>query len=255
MNNNLQRMIMIPPEVFDKWKHIITEDQNLNDLDRNMKKILYDKKINNINKWHQYQQILLKYSFAKKGKTDFNQIVKPITSEKTIQTNRIPKSQKYQQTDEDFEIIKNNLMNRESQTDQIFDRSDEVFESQNYSDGENENDIDMDDDLRKLALHGVSKDVRITKERRSTDPSEYKSYELSNGEVVSVPNVRTRSMRKLEDKKSKQADHLKHLLQPPLPFKKVKAPKTRPRTASGNKTSPKMSLLDSSDLVKWVSYK
>lgn len=264
MNNNLQRMIVIPPEVFEKWKHIITEDQNLSTLDKHMKNILYNKNLNNVNKWHQYREKLLKYSFAKpERKYKYNHILKPITSEKVIQTKRIPKYHKQQQTENQNRVVNDKQM----QTDSGALYEDEVYENIVSSDASNSNDCDNDndednvfpEDIRQLALKGVPKHVKITKERRSTDPDSYSAFELSDGQVVSVPTMiskrTTRSMKKIDSINENSSPLLR---QSKLKFKKVKAPTTRPRSTLRTKStckSPSKSSDQNNDLVKWVQYK
>lgn len=257
MNNNLQRMIVIPPDVFDKWKHIITEDEKLTQLDKKMKNIIYNKNLNDIDKWHQYRENLLKYSFAKKGNEVLNHTMKKITSEKSMQTNRIPKLNKKQQTDQQFQISVPIQSDQASQTDnevQNFENDEEVFETQDHSFSDDATELDTDDNTRKLALKGFPENIRITKERRSTDPSSYKSFELSNGDVVSVPTkITTRSMKKsAESKIKRQKSPLK---QQQLPFLKVKAPHIRPRANSGKvKGSPNKSPSKTTNLLKWDQY-
>lgn len=264
-NNNLQRMIVIPPEIFEKWKHIISEDQKLSILDKKMRDILFNSKLNDINKWYQYRENLLKYSFSKKGSIKLSHTLKPITSEKSMQTNRIPKKDKAEQTIEDFQQKNPELSVQSTQTDeyvQPFEDNDEVFyETHNVNHSSKnedgyynvENNLD-DDETRALALMDAEKDVRILKERHSTDPSSYKLFELSDGAVVNVPTLRTtRSMKSHAGSKKSPSKHL--LKQPTLNFKKVKGPKTRAATASLRKLSESTLAENSGGFVNWTSYK
>lgn len=257
-NSKLQRMIVIPPEVFDKWKHIITEDEKLSDLDKRMKTILFNKSINDINKWHQYRENLLKYSFIRKGNLKTTHVMKPITSEKITQTNRIVKMNKQVETTNDqIQFMKPELKNQESQTlgelelfNKNYNDDNEFCDSnslnilknannndENYNnDDDDECEMDYDDDeIRKTALQDVPKNVRIISERRSTDPQSYKTYELSNGDVVSVPITE-----KLEPKKKKNTVKGQSTL---LHLRKVKKPSTRSQTKS-----------QSQDDVAWDQY-
>lgn len=83
--SNLQRMIVIHPELFKKFKHIITEDQNLTELDKKMKSILHNKNLNDINKWYQYRESLFKFSFLKNNKLT----KKMHTQDNSTQTDRL----------------------------------------------------------------------------------------------------------------------------------------------------------------------
>lgn len=264
-NNNLQRMIIIPPEVFNKWKHIITEDQKLTDLDKKMKNIIYNNNLNDIDKWYQYRENLLKYSFAKKGNAILKHSLKPITSEKSMQTNRIPKFDKLQQTNDQINTIESKIQNQSTQTDNMNQQfiddkaSTEVFETQNdenIGDYNNDDDNEDDDDdvMREIALEGHPPDVSIIKERNSIDPS-YKSFELSNGEVVSIPTrVTTRSMKKSNEYMTDSPKKLTSLKQTPLPFKKVKkSSSTRPRVNSKGKITPSPSKGD--NIITWTKLK
>lgn len=48
---NLQRMIVIPDHTFEKWKNIVLDDEKMSNLDKNMKSILNNTKLNDITKW------------------------------------------------------------------------------------------------------------------------------------------------------------------------------------------------------------
>lgn len=238
MNNSLQRMIVIPSEVFEKYKHIFHEDNFLSELDKKMRKILIDKNLNQIDKWHQYRENLLKFSFSK-SKNDLQANIpasKIVTSsDKSSQTWRRAKYDKDCQT----RIEKSRGIHKESQTinqsdDTIFLDEGEVFES--YPTNPIDSDeLDMEDEYRERALEGLDKNVKITREGLSTDPESYKLYELSNGEIVNVPTKRTtRSM-------------VKNLRQSKLEFKKVKNNETRSKSRS--KANNQISGL------KWDPYK
>ena len=261
---NLERMIIIPPEIFDKWKHIITEDQNLSELDRKMKTILYDKNLNNINKWYQYRENLLKYSFSKKSNPKFDLSLKPITSEKSMQTNRVVKLNQMIQTEDELQYQNPHLINQAVQTENDYNKNvfesnknDEVFGTHLYSESDESDEIDLDDKTRALALQGVPKNVKITRERLSIDPSSYKAYELSNGEVVTVPTERTRttttrSMRKRLESSSGE------MKQTTIPFKKIKPPSSgKPRTQSSklrsNSNTRRFDNVEKN--IQWEEYK
>lgn len=218
-SSKLQRMIVIPPEVFDKWKHIITEDTKLSDLDKRMKTILFDKNINDINKWHQYRENLLKYSFIQKGSLKTSHAMPPITSEKSIQTNLIVKKNKEVETDKPellIPVLEKQELKRVSEPESLkkntekFNNDEIFYDSEPLCDDVNDNhdeecEMDYDDDMRKTALEGTSKNVRIIRVRRSTDPQEYRTYELSNGEVVSVPSPPTSGLKRGKSEKKSQS--------------------------------------------------
>jgi hypothetical protein len=55
-------MLVLPPEVYEKFKNEIQDDRNLSMLDKKMKAILKNKKLNPIQKWYLYRQQLIKYA-------------------------------------------------------------------------------------------------------------------------------------------------------------------------------------------------
>lgn len=72
----MQRMIVAPVSIFDKFKEMIEDNKHLSDLDLEMKKILYCKKLNDFTKWQNYRQVLQKYLLLKKQKTQmFNNVI------------------------------------------------------------------------------------------------------------------------------------------------------------------------------------
>ena len=264
---NLERMIIIPPEIFDKWKHIITEDQNLSELDRKMKTILYDKNLNNINKWHQYRENLLKYSFSKKNNPKFDISLKPITSEKSMQTNRVVKTNQINQTKDILQNQKPHLTNQWVQTENDYEKNvreilecdkndDEVFGTHLNSESDESDEIDLDDGSRALALQGMPKNVKITRERLSTDPAFYKAYELSNGDVVTVPAERSRTTTTRSMKKRFESSN-NDLKQTTIPFKKIKPPSGKPRTQSSkSRSNSKTRKQDNVEKnIQWEEYK
>lgn len=267
-NNNLQRMIIIPPDVFDKWKHIITEDQKLSQLDKSMKSIINNKNMNEIDKWHQYRENLLKFSFAKKNDVKFNHYVKPITSEKIIQTNRIPKFHVGQQTyqnmndqglqtnvDKEYILHKGDYVNKTNlfgcDTSEVFgcEGNTNLEDVNKVGDESDDSMFSIDEDVREEALLNVPKDVRIIRETKSLDPYSYRSFELSNGDVVNVPTSRTtRSMKKSAEHKKKMLST--KLKQTKISFKNVKRPHSRTRL----KGAPNTSCRESDSSIPWVPY-
>lgn len=214
---SLQRMIIIPPDVFEKWRHIIIDDKRISELDRKMKNIIYNKNLNDIDKWYHYRENLLKYTFNRKNdKLNINELKrssKPsaITSEKESQTNYL-KKEKLETIDEETQTqfnddeegennIKqqNNTLIKKKSLNQIFESMGEDDASfkigQNlknnnentetkFNDDE-ENNMDDEEHDRMMALADQPKNIGI--HRRLSSSAVFKTYELTNGDVVSVP--------------------------------------------------------------------
>ncbi len=209
----LQRMIVLPPETFEKWKKLILEDSKLSSLDKEMKKILYNKNLNGLDKWHHYRQNLMQY--VKKNKPTYNlhnistQTVKENVSSKVPFT-RNTGAQTYTdyltmgtQTEDNFispkkkDTFKRSKISKKDSLDDfndpsIFSSLGDINLSKDYSEP-SDVEIDQDDSLRRKALEDQPKDVKIVRERMSTNPNEYRSYDLSNGEIITVP-ITTRRM-------------------------------------------------------------
>jgi len=186
--NNLQRMIVIPPEIFEKFKHLVLEDEQLTDLDKMMKSILYNKKLNDLNKWHLYRQNLIKYSSMKRKnahETKFKWPVKHVegvavqtrkiyTKDQTTKTNSPKVAYKQSQTDgiRDEEEYTNDVA-----MDEVFENNDEEVQSENDN-------VDNDDDADDSDNNIINKD-QILRRRES---SGYMTYETQNGDVITVPS-------------------------------------------------------------------
>lgn len=69
--NSLQRYVVVTPEMFDELKPFINFEKNLTSLDREIYKILSDKKMNNVEKWYRYRHSLAKQSELKRKKPNF----------------------------------------------------------------------------------------------------------------------------------------------------------------------------------------
>lgn len=189
---SLQRMIVIPGDTFERWKKIVTEDKKLSNLDREMKKILFNNKLNDVSKWHFYRQNLLKYLNTKRRHNN----VATQYLDANIQTDPVKyKHKKLQTLKPDVNSIGTQvtLMKPPEELPSI----EEVFGSQNrFSSLEDESnttgedellELDMDDYVRNKALEGQPSSVKIFKERASLDPNEYRLFELNNGDTVNVP--------------------------------------------------------------------
>lgn len=66
--NNLQRMLVIPPTLFEKWRELILEDKHLTDLDLKMKKIIKLKNVPTGKKWYLYRQQLMMEANRRRNK-------------------------------------------------------------------------------------------------------------------------------------------------------------------------------------------
>lgn len=199
--SNLQRMIVIQPEIFEKIKKILIEDSKLSELDKNMKSILRNNKLTDLNKWHLYRQNLLTYSSMKrknayKNKFNWYQPATRHLHDVEVQTKRIfpknketyiePKylkskgSDNYTQTDipkvkeEGHTDVNEKAKPIFTQIDpeEIFENNDEVFD-------------DDDDDC--IVSDEYINPIDILRERASSDSDMYRTFEMKDGATISVP--------------------------------------------------------------------
>lgn len=192
--NNLQRMIVISPEIFEKFKDIVLEDSNLSHLDKNMRSILHNKKLSDLNKWHLYRQNLIKYASTKRKNAHQNNFkwrpqVKHIEGV-GVQTRRIftkdkdtntitPKvSLKHTQTNFLIPAYKSegNLptSDRGNEEEEVF-----VANSSNDDDDTDNNVDDNDDDVDNFI---DKSQVRVKRESGG-----FETFEMKDGSVVSRP--------------------------------------------------------------------
>ena len=211
---NLQRMIVVPPHTFEIWKNILIHDTRMTDLDKKVKSILNNKKLNDISKWQLYKQTLLQFRNSKEDKNGITTHKPPLINDRkrlinvSTETPRILKREKFIETDslamKDEETstidIDDSFVHMKKRTSQIAPNKtiEEIFETSNKfasldednfgnSDGEQNYTFDQDDTIKKRALEGQPQHVKIVRERPSLKPNEYRAFELSSGDNVSVP--------------------------------------------------------------------
>lgn len=270
---NLQRMIVIPSHTFEKWKNIVIHDQKLSDLDKNMKSILNNTKLNDVTKWQLYRQNLMKFTNSMRllNRKPINNVAPKRLMDVSTETNKIYKRNKSietdnivmkdEETDADdlknpFILVKGKQQQKASPnktmedifpTTNKFNSLDENDFEHNISDNEHNYTLDQDETIKRRALLNQPKHVKIVRERKSVNPEEYRTFELDNGEQVSVDvekHVRlTRARAKNQQKK---------FVLPPKPTK-------RPATSSTPSKRKKQSGAGIGNSFKksipWIVYK
>lgn len=191
-------MIVIPPDTFERWKNIMVQDKNLSDLDQKMKKILYNNKLNDVDKWHLYRQNLLKYLNAKQEQRQnisnltkspvITEAQKKYLSDMNTQTESVNKKHKNVQT---LPTDQKSISSQTPTIDEVFETSDVFSNSNNEADNPNDEDemieLDVSDIVREKALEGFPPSVKISRERKSFDRGDYRSYDLTNDIIATVP--------------------------------------------------------------------
>lgn len=247
-------MIVVPPNLFENWKKVILEDDKLSSLDKEMKSILYDKKINNIDKWNMYKHSLMSYArsmrnnkyFLNENKNNFTKILE----QKSVQTDEpeimsskyLPRKSLQQNLGNSLEfnqeeifsssVNKNNNNNESIQnvsaydlTHDNIDNSENSFQNSSLLSNKRGDVYEtpvLDCNTRNLELEALAvmdqpKHVKIRRERMSMNPDEYRTYELSNNEIVNLP-----VLNKIEDKQMITRSKVKKMKQTSLSFRKTK---------------------------------
>lgn len=184
-------MIIIPPEVFEKWKHIITEDSQLSKLDKKLKNIIYNKQMNDIDKWHHYRENLMKYTFTNHGRKKYmkamnKKLIKPKELEFKPLKNKIKKTINHTSDDDENMMISSSS---EEDNNDFYQSAPETDDNDKLEDDDiddDENDLKKDDIYRKKALDGENKDVTIQDELGWDHSGKHYKFRLSNGFIVAI---------------------------------------------------------------------
>lgn len=180
-------MFIVPPEIFEKWKDFLVEDKRLSDLDKQMKNILYNNKITDLEKWQLYKQNLQKYintksgiSFNNKINIDNNnrEILHKQMENVGVQTNKIFKKEKKIQATPLISELGTQTAGDDIKSSEPLEN---IFETSNMYSSIDGSDVDLsfipeDVDARDIVREGSSKDT-----------SEYRIFEMKNGDVITVP--------------------------------------------------------------------
>lgn len=267
---NLQRMIVIPSHTFEKWKRVVLHDQKLSSLDKNMKSILNNSKLNDISKWQLYRQNLMNFTNSMRlhKKNSINNAAPKRLMDVSTETQETQKRNKLIETDnivmKDEETDTGDLQNPfipvkgkklkvspAKTMDEIFRTSnsfanlDENDFEKSASDNEQNYSLDQDDTITRRALEGHPPHVKILRERKSMNPEEYRAFDLNNGEQVNVP-VEKRLTRA-------RAKGMETKFTPPQKSKNKKASSSTPSKSKKQKGGGiGNSLLKS---IPWIVYK
>lgn len=196
--SNLQRMIVIPPDIFEKFKHAVLEDGQLTELDKNMKSILHNNKLTDLNKWHLYRQNLIKYSSMKRKNAYQNnfKIHHPIKHVEgiAVQTKKVYTKDKDTNTIPS-KLIPSKLINKLTQTDYV------IPEYKGVADHQTSNVATTPNDEVFIAGNSISSDdsdsdnyidkrqVRIKRESGG-----YTTYEMNDGTIATAPTKSTKKI-------------------------------------------------------------
>lgn len=269
--NNLQRMIVIPPELYNKLKDNFNNDKELSHLDKSMKEIL-NKKLSDNEKWYIYRQKLIKFANKRrqqlqersysnhhhqlkqqKPSNSNRQIGRTILSNMSTQTN--PESQAVRKSRK----IQTDIAKTDDVGTQYYNPQDEIYTFENplqqskpttisNIDSETDDEVfDNDDEIRNLAFSASPAGKRI-KERKSLSSSDVRMFETDDGDVITIPIFerpkKDTSVNRLLRSSTKKAD-AQTLLQFPVRKKtsKIESGKSNPK--------PPAAL----DISKWKAYR
>lgn len=207
----MQRMIVIPTDVFTKLKNLLDNDKNLDILDQNMKKVLYSKNLNSVQKWYMYRQNLMKYGDQKRRvsllptKYGYHN---PSSKNAETQTKfKLLKNKETQSTPLHFDNIKqlgDDVFNfdpvKEKQQqhytidDDVFYSADQQQQQPNryqyrdktdkYMDVDDDGEWDEEEEVQKLALKEIAPDERLT--RRLSANTNIRMFDTNKGDIITV---------------------------------------------------------------------
>lgn len=263
---NLQRMIVIPGHTFEKWKNIIIQDDKMSELDKNMKVILHNSKLDDMSKWHLYRQNLIHFSNSKRSfdknvskRLPIRSVMKDVSTEakvfkrsKDVQTEKMGQDVETQFNEEPWEVMKVNKLSPIKPINEIFETSnkfasldEEDFKDQTENDIDDNELFDQDENTKRLALEGLPKDAKIVRERKSLKPNEYRVFELNTGENVNVPVINEKRITRARAQKLK--------FDKPDPPRKNKTPSSS--TPSKKKQGGRGLGNNFKTYIPWIAYK
>lgn len=189
---NLQKVIVIPVEVYNNMKKLILNDDDISSFDKEMKLILHDKKLSDSEKWEVYREKLIHYGEKLQKSLSENDdklnIKKIIHVESTpTQTKRVFSKDKATSSDISQSI---GCTQTDLENHQIIPPIESVFESTNFYDslredisGHNLSSSFHDNSVQNKAHISPSKTV---KRKIKSSHSDVDLYEMVNGDIVTV---------------------------------------------------------------------
>lgn len=167
-------MVVVSPELFEKFKSLQTSiEAHLVHLDKELKKILHDKSIEEDEKWYSYRQLLNNYSNKKrnlKNIEDKNGSVKTLLHNEQTQTNPVSTRNKSIMTDQ--KETNNQSSNTENELEKNYESRDFVQESDLFDE---ENNVSPPN--RRLSVASSANKLIKKTSKRPVDLN--KSYEVS----------------------------------------------------------------------------
>lgn len=227
----LEKVIVMPIDVYNKMKTLILKDDEMTNFDKDIKIILHDKKLNDIEKWELYREKLIHHGNSFR-KSDYQtnkkiDVIKHVESTPT-QTKMLFKKDKNFNTETTNSTA---CTQTELQSNQIIKPLSSVFKTNNTYDSLEIDDEDVsyddnDDDLSFLSnskhsesnLHKLSPSKIIKRKMKSNDVN-IKLYEMENGDIVTVAKGDSKTSKKAKQPASnplhisaaKSANSLKQL--------------------------------------------
>ena len=203
--NELQKMLVISPKVFENLKHLLLSNEKTESIDKTLKKIISDPKMNDYDKWNLFRHNQFHHANLKRQNNYSKKSNLPRENAKSnknvdASTNTKRKFFKSAGTDVNDLIYSKNIP---TQTE-ILPSDEKIFESSLYESfhgpgffedanaeaeteyNVNDQTLDYSDIMREEALKGRPRNVRIVSKLQSRDPKRFSLYELSDGTDVEV---------------------------------------------------------------------
>lgn len=202
--NNLQKMLLISPKVYEKIKHLILANERSELIDCNLKKVLKDKKLSEYDRWSLFKHNQLHQANSNRinnyGSSSIQHKKTENVEKSTIDaaTNTRRKILKPAQTDSN-DLTSTGDIGTQTDINSAGNLPEQFFESlqdpNNIHDASAEADseydfanqtLDYSDLMREEALRDKPKNVRIISKLQSRDPKRYALYELSDGTDMEI---------------------------------------------------------------------
>jgi hypothetical protein len=183
--NNLQDMIMIPKELFDKFKKLLGDETELTNIDKRLKDIMLDEKLNEYDRWLLYRQAILQKPNKRNGGGDaVTEKIKPTTTTTSTNTTTPSKRQK----EKVYEIRTNKMQQQEENNEENKDEGEEEEEEEVERESTRlDHNYALEELYDKKALSVSSPNSKLKKITSPYSKKKYRVFENSaTGEQITV---------------------------------------------------------------------
>lgn len=189
---SLQKVVVIPFDIYNSLKSTIFTDVDSSEFDKDMKLILHDKKLTDLEKWELYREKLIHFGEnvrASGYKTD-HQILPKLIHVESVGSQTKYLSKKDNETSTDSKTLSVGITQTPLVNSQIIPPLEQVFETTNsfhsLQDGVEEPEISNDFNFRNISSARKLSSSNTVRKKLKSKHHDIDLYEMENGDVVTV---------------------------------------------------------------------